>query len=221
MSRRVVVTGWGVLSAIGNTADAYWSSLSQGVCGIAPITSVPADQLAQPIAAEVKDYDPLDHFDERALPPLDRVSQFGVIAAREAIAQSGLSFENGLSERTATIVGCGSGGQLTQDENYRRLYHDNARRLHPLVIPKMMVNAPASQISMMCGLRGPAFVVASACASATHAIGLSFQMVRSGQVPVAVTGGTEASITVGTMKGWEALRVLAPDMCRPFSRDRK
>ncbi len=83
------------------------------------------------------------------------------------------------------------------------------------------MNAPASQISMKCGLRGPAFVVASACASATHAIGLAFHMVRSGQVPVAVTGGAEACIAFGTMKGWEALRVLAPDTCRPFSRDRK
>ena len=98
---------------------------------------------------------------------------------------------------------------------------DKAKRLHPLTIPKLMVNAPASQISMTCGLRGPAFVVASACASATHAIGLAFHMVRSGGVPVAVTGGAEACIAFGTMKGWEALRVLAPDTCRPFSRDRK
>ena len=114
---------------------------------------------------------------------MDRVAQFGVIAAREAIAHSGLSFEGELSEQTATIIGCGVGGQSTQDENYKRLYHDKARRLHPLTIPKLMVNAPASQISMTCGLRGPAFVIASACASATHAIGIAFQMVRSGQAP--------------------------------------
>ena len=152
---------------------------------------------------------------------MDRVAQFGVIAAREAIAHSGLTFEGGLSEQTATIIGCGVGGQSTQDENYKRLYGDKAKRLHPLTIPKLMVNAPASQISMSCGLRGPAFVVASACASATHAIGLAFHMVRSGSVPVAVTGGAEACIAFGTMKGWEALRVLAPDTCRPFSRDRK
>jgi nodulation protein E len=144
-----------------------------------------------------------------------------VIAAREAIKHSGLTFDGGLSEQTATIIGCGVGGQSTQDENYKRLYGDKARRLHPLTIPKLMVNAPASQISMTCGLRGPAFVVASACASATHAIGLAFQMVRAGSVPVAVTGGAEACIAFGTMKGWEALRVLAPDTCRPFSRDRK
>jgi nodulation protein E len=94
-------------------------------------------------------------------------------------------------------------------------------RVHPLTIPKLMANAPASQISMDRGLRGPAFAVASACASSTHAIGLAFHMVRSGQVDCAVTGGAEACITVGTVRGWEAMRVMAPDTCRPFSKDRK
>jgi nodulation protein E len=221
MAHRVVVTGWGVLSPIGAGAEQHWSNLTRGVCGIAPATTIPTDQLASPMVAEVKNYSPLDHFGEREAAPLDRVAQFGVIAAREAIAHSGLRFDGGLAERTATIIGCGVGGQSTQDESYWKLYRENARRLHPLTIPKLMVNAPASQISMACGLRGPAFVVASACASATHAIGLAFQMVRSGGVPVAVTGGAEAAIAFGTMKGWEALRVLAPDTCRPFSRDRK
>lgn len=221
MTHRVVVTGWGVLSSIGHDAATYWDNLKRGVCGIAPATTIPTDQLTQKVVAEVKDYDPLKHFDERVAAPMDRVAQFGVIAAREAIAHSGLTFDGALSEQTATIIGCGVGGQSTQDENYKRLYGDKAKRLHPLTIPKLMVNAPASQISMICGLRGPAFVVASACASATHAIGLAFQMVRSGSAPVAVTGGAEACIAFGTMKGWEALRVLAPDTCRPFSRDRK
>ena len=153
---------------------------------------------------------------------LDRVSQFAVVAAREAVAHAGISFDRGLSERTATIIGTGVGGQTTQDENYKRLYRDGAKRLHPLTIPKLMVNAPASQVSMHCGLRGPAFAVASACASATHAIGLAFHLVRSGAAPRArSTGGADACITLGTMKGWEAMRVTAPDTCRPFSRDRK
>ena len=221
MAHRVVVTGWGVLSSIGHTAESYWANLSRGVSGIAPAVTIPTDQLAQKVVAEVKDYDPLKFFDEREFAPMDRVAQFGVIAAREAIAHSGLAFDDGFAEQTATIIGCGVGGQSTQDENYKLLYGDKARRLHPLTIPRLMVNAPAAQISMSCGLRGPTFVVASACASATHAIGLAFQMVRSGQVPVAVTGGAEACIAYGTMKGWEALRVLAPDTCRPFSRDRK
>jgi nodulation protein E len=129
--------------------------------------------------------------------------------------------DEALSERTATIIGTGVGGQTTQDEGYRRLYRDNAKRLHPLTIPKLMVNAPASQISMLCGLRGPCYAIASACASGTHAIGAAFHLVRSGGAVCAVSGGADACITLGTMKGWEAMRVMAPDDCRPFSRDRK
>jgi nodulation protein E len=221
MTHRVVVTGWGVVSSIGHTAASYWSSLVRGVSGIAPATIIPTDQLTQKVVAEVKNFEPGKHFDDRGMAMLDRVAQFAVVAAREAVAHSGLSFDGPLSEGTATIIGTGVGGQSTQDENYKRLYRDNARRLHPLTIPKLMVNAPASQVSMHCGLRGPAFAVASACASATHAIGVAFQMVRSGAVPCAVTGGADACITFGTMKGWEAMRVMAPDTCRPFSRDRK
>ncbi len=219
---RVVVTGLGAVSPIGHTADAYWQSLRQGVSGLGPITLVASpDELLQKVAAEVKGFDPLKHFEDRQLSTIDRVSQFGVVAAREAIAQAGLVFDMGLSTRTACIIGSGVGGQTTLDDNFRRIYRENKTRVFPLTIPKLMVNAPASQISMFCGLRGPAFVVASACASATHAIGLAFHMLRAGQVDCAVTGGTEACITFGTMRGWEAMRVMAPDTCRPFSIDRK
>jgi len=221
MTHRVVVTGWGVVSSIGRTAASYWESLKDGVCGIAEATLIPADQLNQKVVAEVKNFDPRAHFDDRQVAMLDRVAQFAVVAAREAVAHAGISFGDGLSEKTATIIGTGVGGQNTQDDNYKRLYGEGAKRLHPLTIPKLMVNAPASQVSMHCGLRGPAFAVASACASGTHAIGLAFQQVRSGAVPCAVTGGADACITFGTMKGWEAMRVTAPDTCRPFSRDRK
>jgi nodulation protein E len=218
---RVVVTGCGVVSPIGHTAAAYWSSLAAGVSGIAAPTLVADELLLQKAVAEVKDFDPLKHFDDRQLATLDRVSQFAVVAAREAISQANIEFGGGLSERTATVIGSGAGGQTTHDESFKRIYRDKMSRVFPLTIPKLMVNAPASQISMHCGLRGPAFVVASACASATHAIGLAFHMVRSGSVTCAVTGGAEACITFGTLKGWEAMRVMAPDTCRPFSRDRK
>src|SRR5262245_30778187 len=221
MPNRVVVTGLGVISPIGHTAASYWSNLSQGVSGIAEATVIPTDHLAQKVVAEVKDFDPRQYFDDRQITALDRVSQFAVVAAREAIRHANISFADGLSERTATIIGTGVGGQNTQDESYKRLYQDGAKRLHPLTIPKLMVNAPASQISMYCGLRGPCFAVASACASATHAVGLAFQLVRSGAATCAVTGGSDACITFGTMKGWEAMRIMAPDTCRPFSRGRK
>ena len=219
---RVVVTGLGAVTPLGLDVDSYWAGLKAGVRGIGPIVNIPdADQLSQKVAAEVRGFEPLKYFEERELSTLDRVSQFAVVAAREAIAQAGVVFDMPQSLRTATIVGTGAGGQATVDDNFRRLYVENKTRVFPLTIPKLMVNAPASQVSMQCGLRGPAFVVASACASATHAIGLSFQMVRSGMVDCAVTGGTEACVTFGTVRAWEAMRVMAPDTCRPFSKDRK
>jgi nodulation protein E len=218
---RVVVTGLGAVTPLGLDVASYWAGLQAGVDGIRPVELVPPERLQQKVLGEVKNFDPLKYFDERQLNTLDRVSQFAVVAAREAITQAGIDFGGGRSERTATIIGTGAGGQTTVDESFRRLYEEKATRLYPLTIPKLMMNAPASQISMHCGLRGPAFVVASACASASHAIGLAFHMLRSGQVSCAVAGGTEAGITIGAIKGWEAMRVMAPDKCRPFSQDRK
>lgn len=219
--QRVVVTGLGAVSPLGHTVGSYWDNLKRGKSGLGPVTLTPAnDELTQKVAAEVKDFDPLKYFAERQLSTLDRVSQFAIVAAREAIAQSGLTFDMPLSLRTATIVGVGVGGQTTHDDSFRRVYVDKRTRVFPLTIPKLMVNAPASQVSMDCGLRGPAFAVASACASATHAIGLAFQMVRGGMVDCAVTGGAEACITFGTLRGWEAMRVMSPDVCRPFSKGR-
>lgn len=218
---RVVVTGLGAVTPLGLDVPSYWDGLKSGTDGIRPVELVPLDRLNQKVLGEVKGFDPTKHFGERELPILDRVSQFSIVAAKQAVAQSGLSFEGELSERTATIIGTGVGGQTTVDESFKRLYEDKQPRVYPLTIPKLMPNAPASQISMHCGLRGPAFGVVSACASGTHAIGLCYQMVRSGAVQCAVTGGVEAAITLGAIKGWEAMRVMAPDKCRPFSKDRK
>ncbi len=218
---RVVVTGLGAVTPLGHSIGSYWQNLKAGASGIGPVTLTPAnDELVQKAVAEVKQFDPLAHFPEREVSALDRVSQFAIVAAREAIAQSGITFDMPLSLRAAAIIGSGVGGQTTHDDSFRRIYREDRKRVSPLTIPRLMVNAPASQISMACGLRGPAFVVASACASATHAIGLAFHMVRSGQVECAVTGGAEACITFGTLRGWEAMRVMSPDVCRPFSRGR-
>jgi nodulation protein E len=218
---RVVVTGLGAVTPLGHSRTTYWENLKAGVSGLGPITLTPAnEELTQKVAAEVKNFDPLKHFAERQLSTLDRISQLAIVAAREAIAQSGIVFDMPLSVRTATILGTGVGGQTTHDDSFRRIYLEKRTRVFPLTIPKLMVNAPASQVSMDCGLRGPAFAVASACASATHAIGIAFQMVRSSVVDCAVTGGAEACITFGTVRGWEAMRVMSPDVCRPFSKDR-
>lgn len=219
---RVVVTGSGVVSPVGNDARTYWAALKEGTVGIGQPTAVAPELLLKEVVAEVKNFDPLKYFDERALQPLDRVSQFAVVAAREAVAESGLDFTvDGLGDRTASIVGTGIGGSSTIDESYKRLYRENASRVYPLTVPKLMPNAPASQVSMHIGVRGPSFGIVSACSSATHAIGLSYQMVRAGIADAAVTGGAEACINLGTLKGWEALRVQATDTCRPFSKDRR
>src|SRR6202034_1508560 len=121
---------------------------------------------------------------------------------------------------TATIIGNSTGGMNTLDDSFSRLYAANGTRAHPLSIPRLMSNAACSAVSMDLGLKGPTYTIASACSSGTHAIGQAFQMVRTGQVQVALAGGAEACITVGTMKAWEALRVMSADTCRPFSRTR-
>jgi len=218
---RVVITGLGVVSSVGQSTRDYWDSLIAGRSGFAPATLGNAAAATGKLVGEVKGFDPATHFESSQILLLDRVSQFAVVAARQAVSQSGLAIGGQLAERTAAIIGTGSGGHTTVDESFHRLYAEGAARLHPLTIPKAMISAAASQVSMFCSTKGPAFAVASACASATHAIGLAFHMVRSGSVTCAVAGGTEASITFGGMKGWEAMRIMSPDTCRPFSKDRK
>jgi nodulation protein E len=218
---RVVITGLGVVSSIGQSTRDYWDSLIAGRSGFAPATLGAAAQATGKLVGEVKSFEPAAHFNSSQILPLDRVSQFAVVAARQAVTQSGLALSDGIAERTAAIIGTGSGGHTTLEENFRRLYSENAARLHPLTIPRAMISAPASQVSIHCGIKGPVFAVSSACASATHAIGQAFHMVRSGSVTCAVTGGAEASITFSAMKGWEAMRIMSPDTCRPFSKDRK
>jgi nodulation protein E len=218
---RVVITGLGVVSSVGQSTQDYWDSLIAGRSAFARPTLGTVAQATDKLVGEVKGFEPAVHFESSQLSLLDRVSQFVIVAARQAVGQSGLAFRGEIAERTAAIIGTGSGGHTTVDDNFHRLYAAGAARLHPLTIPKAMISAPASQVSMYCGVKGPVFSVSSACASATHAIGQAFHMVRSGSVTCALSGGTEASITFGAMKGWEAMRIMSPDTCRPFSKDRK
>ncbi|WP_343214900.1 beta-ketoacyl-[acyl-carrier-protein] synthase family protein [Dyella lutea] len=222
-NRAIAITGMGAISAFGEGAEALWSGLREGQSGIRPLRHERAADLRVRIAAQVPEsFDPAAHFGERALPMLDRASQFALFAANEAIAQSGLDFAaGGLGGRTGVVVGTGVGGETTQDEQSRRLYAENATRLHPLTIVRLMINAPASQISMAHGLRGPSFAVASACASTNHAIAQAALMIRAGLIDVAVAGGTEACLSYGALRAWEAMRVLADDTCRPFSANRR
>jgi nodulation protein E len=217
---RVVITGLGVISAAGHNAADFWDKVKNGRSSIGKITTIPTDTLTVRIGAEVAGFEPQEYFEKRQLGMLDRFSQFGLVAAREAVADSGVSFEGEAGERSASIIGSGVGGQTTLDASYWAIYAEKKTRVHPFTVPRLMINAATSHITMEHGIRGPAFSVASACSSANHAMGQAYLMVHSGMVDMAVTGGAEATITVGTMKGWEALRVMASDTCRPFSKGR-
>lgn len=219
--RRVVITGQGCVSALGNTAVATWAAMREGRPGISALQGLDDPTLRTPIAAQAKGFEALDHFDEKRLVLLDPVSQMALVAAREAVAQAGIAFGGELAERTAVLIGTGIGGASTQDQMAKRLYAEKNPRVHPMAIVRVMPNAPASQISLEFGLRGPVFAVASACASSNHALGQALMLLQSGVADVALAGGVEACITLGTVKAWEAMRVMASDTCRPFSKGRQ
>ncbi len=151
---------------------------------------------------------------------LDRFSVLAIVAAQQALAQSGLSLEHG-GHRTGCVVGVGTAGGETIDELYRKLFLEGAKRANVFSVPRVMPSAPASQISMAYGIRGPVFTVSSACASSNHAIATAVWLLRNSVIDTAIVGGTEAPLTYGILKAWEALRVMAPDTCRPFDRHRK
>jgi nodulation protein E len=220
-NRRVVVTGLGVISALGLNRNAFWDSLSTGRAGIGPIEAVDRAELRFQNGAEIRDYNPEAFFDFKEAGFLDRFAQFALIAAREAVKDSGIEWSQALRERSAVVTGSCVGGQNTQDEGFVSLYRKDTGRVHPFTIPKTMANAGASYITMETGITGPAYTVSTACSSSNHAIGQAFWMVRHGLADLAVTGGSEAPFSMGLLKAWEALRVISPDTCRPFSRDRR
>jgi nodulation protein E len=218
--RRVVVTGIGVLSALGLNREQFFAGLCAGRSGIAPITTPEFTGLRFRNAAEVKGFGAQNYLEPKAADMLDRFAQFAVVAAREAVAQSGIEWTDELRESAAIVTGSCVGGQSTQDQGFRELYKLGRPRVHPMSIPKTMANAGASAISLEFGVTGPAFTISTACSSSAHAIGLAFQMVRSGTTEVAITGGSEAPFSLGSLKAWEAMRVVSPTVCRPFSKDR-
>lgn len=216
--RQVAVTGLGVISPIGLNCSEFENSLRQGISGIAPIRSVPCDGLKFSNAGEVRGFDPLCWMDARQASQVDRSAQMAIAAAAQAVQSSGITFD---PLRSAVVTGCSVGGQPTEDAVYRQLYEEKKTRFEPLTIPRIMGNAAASWISMKFGIQGPCFNVSTACASAGHAIGQAFWMIRNGVADAAVAGGTEAPITFSLLRGWEAMRVVSPDTCRPFSKDRR
>lgn len=217
----MVITGVGMISALGLNFEENWAGLREGRSAIGPITSVDTSNLKFNNGAEVRGFNADEHFPAGGADQLDRFAQFAVVAAREAVAQAGLQITPELGERTAVITGSCLGGQNTEDMGFVGLYRQGTNRVHPLTIPKTMANAGASQVSMEFGIHGPVFTVSTACSSANHAIGQAFWLVRNGVVDAAVTGGSEAPFSYGLLKAWEAMRVISPDTCRPFSKNRQ
>ena len=224
--RRVAITGLGVVSALGVGIDAFWNGLRTGTSGSRRVSLVDPALLNTPIAAEVPDFDAEALLVGAPLDMLDRFSQLALVAGAEAVSDAQVVLEDHERDRTGVSIGTGIGGAATQDVLYRRYYAEKIPRAHPFSIPRTMNSAAASQVGMAYGLRGPGLCLSTACASAGHAIGEAFEIIRSGRADVMLAGGSDAPVTVPVLKVWEAMRVLAnpPDpttACRPFSRDRQ
>src|SRR5271156_961770 len=224
---RVVISGMGVISALGLNQQQFWQALASGQSGIGPIPNdvgpVPEmgmNQVRFKNGAAVLGYNAETHFSRKNLNFMDRFAQFAVIAAREAVAQAGIEWTEELREYAAIITGSCMGGRFTEEIGYWELFHHGRHRVHPLTIPLGMSNAGASHISMEFGMHGPAYTISTACSSSAHAIGNALWLVRSGAAPLAIAGGREAPAFLGGLKAWEAMRVVSPDTCRPFSANR-
>ena len=215
-----MITGVGVVSALGNNADEFWNALKAGRSGIGPITKADVSGFRFKNAAEIKGFNEREHFDDKSLLWLDPFSHYGIVSSREAIKDSGIEFSEPLRDRTGVITGNCLGGKTTEGEMYRRLYAEGQQRHPPTVIPSAMANAVSSHVSIEYGLTGATFTTSTACSPANHALGQAFWLVRQGTLDVAIAGGSEAPICFGNLKAWETMRVVSPDTCRPFSKDR-
>lgn len=216
--RRVVITGAGTVNALAHDLAGTWNAMREGLCAIGPIVVQDGERLTNPIGAMVKDWRPEQHFSHRIMPLLDRVSQFALVAARQAMAASGLVV--GDCSRAGVIIGTAAGGHGTWNDAYRAVFAEGRARVHPFTVPRLMANAPVSHVSMEFGLRGPSMAVSSACASANHAIGLASRMIQWGDADIMLAGGTEAMLNFGGIKAWEGLRVMSRSGCRPFCSSR-
>ena len=218
--KRVVITGAGTVNALAHDVPGTLQAFREGRCGIGELDVRDVDRLSIRIGAQVRGWDPEDHFNRQQIALYDKFTQFTLRAAFEALQQAGLTFDNGLAYNSGVVLGTAAGGVNTWDENYRTVYEEGKNRVHPFVVPKLMNNAAASHVSMEFNLKGPSFTVATACASSNHAMGQAFWMIRQGTAKVMITGGSESMLCFGGIKAWEGLRVMSRDACRPFSANR-
>jgi nodulation protein E len=219
-AQRVVITGLGVISALGLNRAEFWQSLESGKSGITPLPTFEQGPIRFKNAASIQGYDRDAHFPDKNVALMDRAAQLAVVAAREAVAQAGVQWTDELRASAAIVTGCCMGGRAVEEVGYWEMYRLGKPRVNPLTIPLSMESAGASHISIEYGIQGPTYTVSTACSSSAHAIGQAFWMVRSGSAPMALAGGSEAPLFFGGLKAWEAMRVVSPDTCRPFSADR-
>ncbi len=214
--KRVVITGLGALTPIGNTVDEYWNNLVAGVSGAAPITNYDASKFKTQFACEVKNFDPNDHFDRKSARKMDRFSQFAMVAVEEAVQNAGINLEEIDKERVGVIWGSGIGGLKTfQDECTNFALGDGTPRFNPFFIPKMIADIVAGHISIKYGFMGPNFVTVSACASSTNAIADAYTYIQLGKANMIITGGSEAAVNEAGMGGFNALKALSTNNENP------
>ena len=218
MTRRVVLTGAGTVNALAHDVPGTLAALVAGRSGIGALEFRDVERLTIRIGAQVRGWPGIPGMTAREASLWDPFTRYAIAAAGEAVAMAGLAAA-GLAQ-AGVILGTAAGGIATWEDNYRAVFAEGRDRVPPLVVPRLMHNAAPSHVSIRHGLRGPAFSVSSACASANHAIGLAFREVREGRTPVMLAGGAEAMLTFGGVKAWEGLRVLSPDACRPFDATR-
>lgn len=220
MRQRIVVTGIGGLCGLGNDAPSIWKAMREGRSAIGPLGGETLKDIKIKVGCEIKQLP--DHgIERRRTVSMDRFSLLAVIAAREAMAHAGLEITQANTYRVGAVVGVGVFGAETADDNYHKLLLEGKSRAEIFAVPKIMPGAAAGQVSMNLGLRGPTFGVTSACSSSNHAFASAMDQLLLGRADVVLAGGTEAPLSWGVLKGWEALRIVAPDTCRPFSADRQ
>lgn len=224
--RRVVITGLGILSPVGNDKDTFFANLLAGHSGIRYLDAGAAGRPGLSIAGVV-DFEPATHFSKMQLTGLDRFSQFALVAARQAVADAGLDFTAEDPCRAGVYMGTGLGGAYAMAQGYEEFFLRGGDRIKPFTVFTSMCNAAAAQISMAYGLAGPTLTCSTACASSAMALGEAARAIRHGYADIMIAGGAEALLTEGVMCAWHALRTLAPAdpedvsaSCRPFSKDR-
>ena len=224
--RRVVVTGMGTVSPLGNSVDETWGNAIEGVSGVAPITLFDTEDLPIKIACEVKGFDPEDYMQKREARRIDRFQQFGIAAAQQAIQQAGLEVRPEEAGRASVIISSAVGGILSIEEAMHVFIEQGARRVTPFTIPKLMSNGAAGLVSIKNGFKGPTFSLASACASGSDAIGQAALMIRAGAVDVAVAGASDAVISRIGVSGFDRLGAMSrrnddySTTPAPFDKDR-